>query len=114
MINKEMIIKWIEALRSGKYKQGRDLLRKDDEYCCLGVACDIFKSDINGDWVKPVMGGRMSFKAGLIDVLYDIPPILKDKLGLPDKVRNHMVSMNDSFDKNFNEIADYLEKASNE
>lgn len=30
------------ALRSGKYKQGKLTLRnKKDEFCCLGVACDI-------------------------------------------------------------------------
>ena len=34
---------WVNALRSGKYKQGKDRLRKNDSYCCLGVACEIFK-----------------------------------------------------------------------
>lgn len=34
--------KWVAALRSGEYKQGRCALRLlDDSYCCLGVACDI-------------------------------------------------------------------------
>lgn len=35
--------KWIEALRSGKYSQGRHTLKNsyDMEYCCLGVLCDI-------------------------------------------------------------------------
>ena len=33
---------WVEALRSGKYKQGESLLRsRDDHYCCLGVLCDL-------------------------------------------------------------------------
>lgn len=33
--------KWIDALRSGNYKQGREALRTDDdEFCCLGVAAD--------------------------------------------------------------------------
>jgi hypothetical protein len=34
--------RWIAALRSGEYKQGRFTLCHDDEYCCLGVACDVF------------------------------------------------------------------------
>ena len=39
-INREEFKKWIEALRSGKYKQGRDRLQSDvNSYCCLGVAC---------------------------------------------------------------------------
>lgn len=36
-------LKWIEALESGEYKQGTQLLRNlNDEYCCLGVACDLY------------------------------------------------------------------------
>ena len=35
---------WIEALRSGKYKQGRLFLRREGKYCCLGVAADLLGS----------------------------------------------------------------------
>lgn len=36
---------WVDALRSGKYEQGRRLLRDaNGNYCCLGVLCDIFPS----------------------------------------------------------------------
>ena len=38
--------KWEEALESGDYKKGTRYLRsKDDEYCCLGVACELFDGD---------------------------------------------------------------------
>jgi len=37
--------KLISALRSNKYKQGVGYLRRDDCYCCLGVACDLFSCD---------------------------------------------------------------------
>jgi hypothetical protein len=41
--------KLVTALRSGKYKQGRGLLRSNDnKFCCQGVACDIFPK---GEWV---------------------------------------------------------------
>lgn len=35
--------KWLAALRSGQYKQGKGLLHSlpDDSYCCLGVACEV-------------------------------------------------------------------------
>lgn len=34
--------KWLEALRSGEYKQGRAVLRTaDDKFCCLGVLCEL-------------------------------------------------------------------------
>lgn len=32
---------WITALRSGIYPQGKNKLRKDGKYCCLGVKCEI-------------------------------------------------------------------------
>jgi hypothetical protein len=33
--------KWVDALRSGQYKQGRGCLRYEDRYCCLGVLAAI-------------------------------------------------------------------------
>lgn len=38
----ERVRRWIVALRSGAYKQGKDMLRKGQEFCCLGVACDLY------------------------------------------------------------------------
>jgi hypothetical protein len=33
--------RWTAALRSGGYEQGRGALRVSDEFCCLGVLCDL-------------------------------------------------------------------------
>ncbi len=44
-MKKELRDKWVAALRSGNYKQGRQKLHvrlgNDHEYCCLGVLCDV-------------------------------------------------------------------------
>lgn len=46
-MKKTMKNKWIKALRSGKYPQGqyqlclREYEPDFDQYCCLGVLCDI-------------------------------------------------------------------------
>lgn len=41
---------WVEALRSGKYAQGKAALKyKTGEHCCLGVLCDL--ADPEG-WVE--------------------------------------------------------------
>jgi hypothetical protein len=33
---------WVEALRSGEYKQGKKCLRtQDNKFCCLGVLCNL-------------------------------------------------------------------------
>jgi hypothetical protein len=44
---------WIEDLRSGKHKQGREALHKiteeGDEFCCLGRGCVVA---INQGWIE--------------------------------------------------------------
>ena len=40
-MNKEQCKRWIEALRSGKLMQGKYVLRKGNEFCCLGVAAEL-------------------------------------------------------------------------
>ena len=40
-MHQEVKQQWVTALRSGEYAQGYGHLRKDDEYCCLGVLCDL-------------------------------------------------------------------------
>lgn len=39
--NKENIKKWVDALRSGKYRQGSGKLYNGSTFCCLGVACEV-------------------------------------------------------------------------
>lgn len=42
----------IAALRSGQYSQMIGRLRRNDEFCCLGVACDVMRREIGkGEWV---------------------------------------------------------------
>ena len=39
---------WIKALTSGKYKQGKYVLRTvDNKFCCLGVLCDLYNQDMS-------------------------------------------------------------------
>lgn len=45
--NKARIRKWVDALRTQKYKQTSGALREVQSgkahYCCLGVACEVFR-----------------------------------------------------------------------
>ena len=53
---KENRKKWVEALRSGEYRQGSGSLRTyDDKFCCLGVLADLGKQDIavNDEFPSP-------------------------------------------------------------
>lgn len=33
--------KWVAALRSGDYEQGRNYLQSEGKFCCLGVLCEV-------------------------------------------------------------------------
>lgn len=39
--SRKEFVKWIKALRSDKFLQGRHQLQSRDGYCCLGVACEV-------------------------------------------------------------------------
>ncbi len=94
---KEFKEKWLKALRSGEYKQGKRTLRKDDLFCCLGVACDIMgysKEDTEGGCYIPTSFER-------------VPKILRASGEIP----NHLGRMNDNKGgMSFSEIADYIEE----
>ena len=61
-MDKKIKTRWLKALRSGKYKQGKQTLRtKDGEYCCLGVLCDLYAKSVEGKskkakWFKTSYG----------------------------------------------------------
>lgn len=97
--------KWVEALRSGKYKQGKYGLRsKDDCWCCLGVGADVMGCtwrQVNPMWQTASVGG-----------FYDVnvlPVPLVAEFGLDYVAQVVLVKMNDSEGKDFNQIADYIE-----
>ena len=66
--------KWVRALRSGKYKQGRGVLHgAGDKFCCLGVACNLaLESGLKLETFTDLAGGTSYDGAGCY---------------LPDKVR---------------------------
>jgi len=51
MMNPEVKVKWLEALRSGEYRQTRYTLQSPSHgFCCLGVLCDIYTKEVGGSW----------------------------------------------------------------
>lgn len=60
-MNPQVKVKWLHALRSGEYRQGRYRLKGEGGgFCCLGVLCDVYSKDDEGkgrwEW-KPKDGG---------------------------------------------------------
>lgn len=113
-MNPEIKAKWVAALRSGEYKQGRDVLRtEDDAYCCLGVLCDLAAREGVGEW-DPSYG---HFVSGVADIGYALPPTgVVEWAGLGgvcpyvevDGDHPALSSLNDT-GRTFGEIADLIE-----
>ena len=67
-MNQEIKQKWVDALRSGKYEQGRGFLRVGDKFCCLGVLCDLYMVENGGKWEATFNGqGAQGFYTGGAD-----------------------------------------------
>ena len=97
-MNKQAKEKWVNALRSGKHKQGRRALRDNGCYCCLGVLCEVSGLPYNGhDSFPPV---SVCDWAGLL--AYN-PQVLIDGKELA------LTTLNDDYRMSFNEIADLIE-----
>lgn len=56
-MKKEVAKKWVKALRSGKYKQGKGYLKKFNSknkprHCCLGVLCELYNDTMKKNHKK--------------------------------------------------------------
>jgi hypothetical protein len=52
--------KWLIALRSGEYKQTKQVLKDQFGHCCLGVLCEVVKNEMGLRWTKDA-GGNLRF-----------------------------------------------------
>jgi hypothetical protein len=103
-MNVENIKLWVEALRSDEYKQGKGRLRQDDEFCCLGVACDVFRKVFDISESR-----KMSFFLPV-----EVQKWLAGSFSFNDMVRYEggywpLVLLNDEEGLTFAQIADLLE-----
>jgi hypothetical protein len=100
-VNPEVKTKWVAALRSGEYKQGRGLLRNGaGQYCCLGVLCEI----------QGVPRAKAGFQFdGDVERAYMPSHAFLNGLGLYLQA-DTVAHMNDDLEHSFSEIADYIEK----
>ncbi len=111
-MNQDIKEKWVAALRSGEYKQGKNRLRTHtNKFCCLGVLCDLHAKETGNPWDE--YGDKefaYLYKHG------DLPRKVSVWAGFPRDDANpfagpHRLSTyNDNYGKNFHEIADIIEK----
>lgn len=120
---------WLKALRSKKYKQGRGALHRvttdgGDEFCCLGVLCDLYSKDQDISWTKVEYSNTRKIGSSS----NYLPPKVRKWAGLPDKstsqdpcvrvdIRNSKCSgrsrisaLNDTKGFSFKKLANRIEK----
>lgn len=120
-MNADVKAAWVKALRSGEYKQGKDVLRnpKDDTYCCLGVLCELAVAD--GVVTREDKESFSVYAASDDDYSMAIPPEAvriwagmeyhNPRLGVDKDGDPVMASwQNDHMNADFNRIADLIEE----
>lgn len=117
-MKKEIADKWVAALRSGKYKQGKTWLHdlKQDTHCCLGVLCRLAIEDgVDISISESKDGNSTEFDrndTGLPDAVKKYSGV-KFQDGLLQEDSISLVAMNDGFgikSHSFDEIADFIEE----
>ena len=104
-MKKDVMEKWVTALRSGEYKQGTATLKEDSTYCCLGVLCEISPLG-ESNWERYDLPTRevmdwagLQTGAGVLPKFYRAKKIRVDKL----------IDLND-LGLSFKQIANIIER----
>ena len=93
--------KWVKALRSGEYSQGKLKLENSyGEMCCLGVACRIAHPEL-------ILKGFAYISNSVAKKTTKVPSILKGRNTIIPK---KLAEMNDSGNHSFKSIASYIER----
>lgn len=101
--------RWVDALRSGRYRQTRGALRdrantKNEAFCCLGVMCDVHNSKL---WHNEKYGftGYDSLPPYSVWSEFLIVHSDDEELSFYD---GDYANMNDELNLTFDEIADII------
>lgn len=115
-MNPEIKKLWVEALRSGAYNQGKNRLRNlNNEFCCLGVLCDLHAKAHGNDWTYE--DGQIRYVTYLTQGSA-LPQPVTNWAGISlyghydgdEGNFNSLTRLNDIFGFTFNEIADVIER----
>lgn len=111
-MKKSIMEKWVAALRSGEYKQGKGQLRNSqNEFCCLGVLCNLHAQE------HPEIAKTQLLTTKYMDHDGTPPCEVTEWAGFRDHnhfgqistIKNDLVTLNDT-GKSFKQIAKIIEK----
>lgn len=118
-VNKERVELLAQALESGEFRQGTGALRKlravgvhEFSYCCLGVACEVFKKETGeGKWAY-----ESSFQVDGYKSSMELPLSVQEWYGFASSdptltvAGASAISLNDIVGATFGEIAALFRK----
>ena len=94
---------WMDVLRSGKYTQCRNSMRRGNSYCCLAVGCEVSHSTYSAG------GGYPTFSREIQGKGYSFEEWLGLKREDVGRFYKWCGLMNDERELSFDEIAGALE-----
>jgi hypothetical protein len=111
---------WVDALRSGKYEQGRKVLCSlDNKYCCLGVLTEVYIEQMKKNRKKSKVSKLHISNAchlceqyrveGKCNATHLLPEVVTKWAGLTTGQRMWAMSMNDSHTLDFSGIAQCID-----
>lgn len=117
-MKKEIADKWIAALESKEYSQGKGALKNKDGFCCLGVLCDLASKEGVGTWGEP--SGSLAISTFTVDMNHwddTLPPDpvvawagLNSRSGNRGDTRKPLWELNDDSKYTFKRIATLIRK----
>lgn len=115
MIDRALMLRWIDALRSGKYNQTRGFLRTPEGFDAMGVLLDVVDPKGWGEPFTPAEdwpNGKayVPYKYQGNFYTFQLPYGISDDLGFFDSDMFTLIDLNDKRCLSFEQIADYLER----
>ena len=108
---------WVNALRSGKYEQGRGVLCSlDNKYCCLGVLTEVYIEQMKKNRKKSKVSKasisttycKQYLVNGKTIATHQLPEVVRKWAGLTTGKHMWAISMNDSHALDFLDIANCI------
>ena len=108
-MNQEIKQRWIEALRSGEYKQCKESLYHCVKFCCLGVLTDLYIKEHGLQWERERANFWRFEEGGGV-----LPRSVQKWSGIdfpnPTILGVRATDHNDNYDLSFKEIAALIEE----
>lgn len=105
--------KLVIALRSGEFEQTQGHLRDESGHCCLGVACELYRREVGGEWKN---NGFIVPGSSFAEHFALPQPVrawlgFRDDIGTYDADESEALTDDNDDGKSFASIADIIEDA---